>query len=228
MHPLCGHENYYSVQASIPGNPPKCLGLFKDKEIAKKVSNTYRTYCENDSSSGLETSFICHYDRLTHTPTGNIHFENKDETLTRVHQILNKKVWQSIAQVNVVDTQKQNSLSDGNELNLGDSQTESNVFTTKYYTVFAKIWPFEISQSVSSYANEFHARGVADFFRSINMSQYNGGIDVRVEELEGQVINTPIGLRLIETPGGCITLIEPRLSQRNWQWLLTVELITTE
>lgn len=88
---------------------------------------------------------------------------------------------------------------------------------SKYYVVSVNNFPFNHKDAVEvgCYTTKDIAERVTIFIRDTIGQQISGGIDIELQDYEGEMVKTPIGLRLKETPNGAITLIQENLSNNE-------------
>lgn len=94
--------------------------------------------------------------------------------------------------------------------------------TSEYYSISINSFPFksEKAREVGCYSTRKTAECVAKFIGQTFEQRVSGGIDIAIEGHQGDMIQTPIGLRLKETPNGAITLIHEDLSEKEKNRLL--------
>lgn len=81
---------------------------------------------------------------------------------------------------------------------------------SNYFAITVNMSPFTFGKEkeIGCYSSEILANRVADFVRDVFCNRVNGGIDFNIISYKGQLMCTNAGLRLADTPNGCLTMIE--------------------
>lgn len=93
---------------------------------------------------------------------------------------------------------------------------------SQFYSVSVKISPFEFggSKEVGCYSTRDAAERVATFIRRAFEQKVTEGIDIQIQAYNAELVKTPMGLRLKDTPNGAITLIHETISQTETDRIL--------
>ncbi|MEM1283621.1 MAG: hypothetical protein AAGG81_08715 [Chlamydiota bacterium] len=96
------------------------------------------------------------------------------------------------------------------------------VVNSEYYAVSMNIFPFKYGeeQEIGCYLTEYAAKSIERIVRSIFQNNVSGGIDLFIRKYEGRIRKTSAGLRLDETPNGCITMIYDKVSHAEVKRIL--------
>ena len=84
-----------------------------------------------------------------------------------------------------------------------------------FYAVTIKTFPFTETKEIGCYSAENTAIEVSNFVRNAFQCHVSCGIDVFCREYKGTIIRTNAGLRLKDTPMGCLTMIIEAFTQRE-------------